>query len=139
MMLRTKNGKTTVRVKQISENLKRRATDKHLYFLTISEKIQRKKNSQKRRTTLSKNLKNWKKVQGAIKQKPVSYIKQAVINLTNTQLIEEKNWLLNIGPNFVPATKKLPVMDIILVRETCAIDLERNICAKPTSESMSHS
>ena len=34
--------------------------------------------------------------------------------------------LLNLGPNFVPATKRIPFMDIILAVETCAIDLENS-------------
>ena len=33
-------------------------------------------------------------------------------------------FLINLGPNFVPATKRIPFMDIMPATETCAIDLE---------------
>ena len=36
---------------------------------------------------------------GKSKQKTVSYIKQVVINLANTELTEEQKSLLNLGPN----------------------------------------
>ena len=35
-------------------------------------------------------------------------------------------WLLNLGTNFVPATKRIPFMDIISTTEICAIDLENS-------------
>ena len=61
------------------------------------------------------------------KQKITSNIKQAVINLTNTKLTEEQKSLLNLGPNFVPATKRMPFMDIILAAETSRRDSEERI------------
>ena len=34
--------------------------------------------------------------------------------------------LLKLGPNFVPATKRIPFMDIISATEACALDLENS-------------
>ena len=34
--------------------------------------------------------------------------------------------LLNLGPNFVPATKRIPFMDIISATETCALDFQNS-------------
>ena len=34
--------------------------------------------------------------------------------------------LLNLGPNFVPATKRIPFVDIISATEICALDLENS-------------
>ena len=34
--------------------------------------------------------------------------------------------LLNFGPNFVPATKRIPFMNIITATETYALDLENS-------------
>ena len=58
------------------------------------------------------------------KEETTVYIKQAVINLTNTELTEEQNSLLNFEPNFILATKRIPFMDISSDIETCTIDLE---------------
>ena len=49
--------------------------------------------------------------------------------------------LLNLGPNFVPATKRIPFMEIILPTETCAIDLKnssKEIDAKLLRQKVSH-
>ena len=50
----------TVKVKQICENLKRRVKDEYFARIdrTTEQKNPKKKNSQKRRTTLSINLKH---------------------------------------------------------------------------------
>ena len=98
-----------------------------LHLLIALQENPRKKNSQKKRTTFSINLKKLKNsTEKKGKQKTTSYIKQAVIDLTDTELTEEQMSLLNLGPNFVPATKRIPFMDIILAVETCAIDLENS-------------
>ena len=34
--------------------------------------------------------------------------------------------LLNLRPNFVPATKRIPFMDIISATETCALDFQNS-------------
>ena len=56
------------------------------------------------------------------KQKATSYIKQAVVNLTNTDLVEKQKSLLNFGLNFLPANKIIPFMDIISATETCSTE-----------------
>ena len=61
------------------------------------------------------------------KEKTTLYIKQALINLTDTELTEEQKSLLILGPNFVPATKRIPFMDINSAAETFAIDLGNSI------------
>ena len=98
-----------------------------MHLLIALQKNPRKKNSQKKRTTLSINLKKLKNsTEKKGKQKTTSYIKQAVIDLTDTELTEEQMSLLNLGPNFVPATKRIPFMDKISATDTCAIGLENS-------------
>ena len=100
-----------------------------LHLLIALQKNPRKKNLQKRRTTLTINLKNWKIVQEKKgKQKTTSNIKQAIINLTDVELTDEQMSLLNLEPNFVPATKRIPAIECQLMSATekCAIDLENS-------------
>ena len=117
----------TVKVKQICESLKRRINDEHFALIDrTTEKFKEKKFTEKKNHLINKfeKLKNSTEKKG--KQKTTSYIKQAVINLTDIELTEEQMSLLNLGPNFVPATKRIPFMDIISATETCALDLENS-------------
>ena len=75
-------------------------------------------------------IKKFKKLHNeAVKEKTVekrtSFLKSAVLNLTNDELSEKHKSLLNLGPKFVPSTKKIPYMDIITSTELCASNLER--------------
>ena len=51
-------------------------------------------------------------------------VKTAVINLTTTELSQHQESLLNLGPKFVPAPNKVPVMDIITTTELEARNLD---------------
>ena len=51
-------------------------------------------------------------------------VKTAVINLTTTELSQHQESLLNLGPKFVPAPNKVPVMDIITTTELEARHLD---------------
>ena len=120
-------NEATVKEKQICENLKRRINDEHFALIDrTTEESKEKEFTKKKNHLINKfeKLKNSTEKKG--KQKTTSYIKQAVINLTDTELTEEQMSLLNLGPNFVPATKRIPFMDIILATETCALDLENS-------------
>ena len=117
----------TVKVKQICESLKRRINDEHFALIDrTTEESKEKEFTKKKNHLINKfeKLKNSTEKKG--KQKTTSYIKQAVINLTDIELTEEQMSLLNLGPNFVPATKRIPFMDIISATETCALDLENS-------------
>ena len=120
-------NEATVKEKQICENLKRRINDEHFALIDrTTEKSKEKEFTKKKNHLINKfkKLKNSTEKKG--KQKTTSYIKQAVINLTDIELTEEQMSLLNLGPNFVPATKRIPFMDIISATETCALDLENS-------------
>ena len=117
----------TVKVKQICENLKRRINDEHFALVDrTTEKSKEKEFTKKKNHLINKfeKLKNSTEKKG--KQKTTSYIKQAVINLTDTEITEEQTSLPNLGPNFVAATKRIPFMDIISATETCALHLENS-------------
>ena len=101
----------------------------NVYFVLIdptAEKSKEKEFTEKKNHLINKfeKLKNSTGKKG--KQKTTSHIKQAVINLTDTELTDEHISLLNLEPNFVSATKRIPFMDIMLATETCAIDLENS-------------
>ena len=120
-------NEATVKEKQICENLKRRINDEHFALIDrTTEESKEKEFTKKKNHLINKfeKLKNSTEKKG--KQKTTSYIKQAVINLTDIELTEEQMSLLNLGPNFVPATKRIPFMDIISATETCALDLENS-------------
>ena len=89
-------------------------------------KVQGKRIDKKKNHLINKlkKLKNSTGKKG--KQKTTSYKKQAVINLADTELKNEHTSLLNLEPNFVSATKRIPFMDIMSATETCAIDLENS-------------
>ena len=76
-------------------------------------------------------------------QKTTSYIKQAVLNLNNTELKEEQNSLLNLGSNFVPATAKNIVCGHYFGYRNISYwfikQHQRNWCGMSTSKSKSHS
>ena len=97
-----------VKVKQICENLKRRINDEHFALIDrTTEKSKEKEFTKKKNHLINKfeKLKNSSRKKG--KQKTISYIKQVVINLTDTELTEEQKSLLNLGLNFVPAAKRI--------------------------------
>ena len=54
-----------------------------------------------------------------------SVVKSAVLNLTDKTVSDGQLSLLNLGPKFVPALKKAPVMDIITSTEIAAIELSK--------------
>ena len=76
-----------------------------MHLLIALLKSPGKKNSQKKKNHLINQFEKLKYSSGKkSKQKKTSYIKQAVINLTDTELTEEQKSLLNLGLNFVSAT-----------------------------------
>ena len=119
----------TVKVKQICENLKRRINNEHFALINrTAEKSKEKEFTKKKNHLINKfeKLKNSTGKKG--KQKTTSNIKRAIINLTNAKLTDEQMSLLNLEPNFVPATKTIPATECQLMSatETCAIDLENS-------------
>ena len=122
-------NEATVKEKQICENLKRRINDEHFALIDrTTEKSKEKEFTKKKNHLINKfeKLKNSTEKKG--KQKTTSYIKQAVINLTDIELTEEQMSLslLNLGPNLFPATKRIRFMDITSATQTCALDLENS-------------
>ena len=116
-----------IQVKEICENLKRRINNGH--FALFDNNTENSNEKEFTRKTIHlinqfKKLKNSSKKED--KQKTTSYIIKAIINLTVTELAEEQKSLLNLAPNFVVATKKIPFMDIISTTEICANDLENS-------------
>ena len=70
-----------------------------------------------------------------------SIVKPAVLNLTSNDIPESHLDLLNLGPKFVPALKKVPIMSIVTATEVAAQNIERKLdaignCVK--SESLRH-
>ena len=116
----------TVKVKQICDNLKRRVKDEHFAIIDRTTKKSKEKEFTNKKNHLINKLETLKNNAGKKSKEKTTYIKQAVINLTDTELTEEQKSLLNLGPNFVPATKRIPFMDINYATETCAIDLENS-------------
>ena len=116
----------TVKVKQICENLKRRVIDEHFALTDRTTEKSTEKEFTKKKNQLINKFEILKNNTGKKSKEKTTYIKQAFINLTDTELTEEQKSLLNLGPNFVPATKRIPFMDIISATETCAIDLENS-------------
>ena len=53
-------------------------------------------------------------------------VKSVVINLSQDELTQNQESLLNLGPKFVPAPTKVPVMDIITTTEVQASNLDYN-------------
>ena len=97
----------TIKVKQICENLKRRINEEHFALIDrTTEKSKEKEFTKKKNQLIDKFEKLKKSSEKKDKQKITSYIKQTVINLTDTELTEEQKSLLNLGPNFVPNLKK---------------------------------
>ena len=98
-----------------------------MHLLIALQKNPRKKEFIKKINHLINNFEKLKNITGKkSKQKTASYVKQAVINLIDTELTEEQLSLLNLGPHFVPATKRTPFMDIISATETCALDFQNS-------------
>ena len=54
------------------------------------------------------------------------YVKESVIDLTSENLPEYHKSLLNLGPKFVPNSKRIPFVDIISTTESSALKLEYN-------------
>ena len=55
-----------------------------------------------------------------------NHVKNAVLDLTNAPIPDNQKSLLELGPNFVPSTKRIPFMDIISTSECSALKLEYN-------------
>ena len=55
-----------------------------------------------------------------------SLIKPAILNLTKEKIPKHYEYLINLGPKFVPTSKNLPFMDIITSTQSCALDMEHN-------------
>ena len=53
-----------------------------------------------------------------------NHVKNAVLDLTNVPLPDNQKSLLELGPNFVPSTKQIPIMDIVSTTECSSLKLE---------------
>ena len=53
-----------------------------------------------------------------------TYVKPSIINLTDVALTDHQTSLLNLGPKFVPAEKRIPFMEIITATESVALNFE---------------
>ena len=51
-------------------------------------------------------------------------VNEAVLNLTSSEIPVSKLELLNLGPKFVPALKRVPVLDIVASTEQAALRIE---------------
>ena len=93
----------TVKTK-FCENLKKENSRQHFAFIErTTEKLKEKEFT----NSLIKKFEKLKKGLGEkSEQKKTSYIEKVCINVTNTELIEEQKSMLNLGPSFIPATKK---------------------------------
>ena len=81
----------TVKVKHICENLKRRVKDEHFAFIDRTTEKSEQKEFTKKENHLINKFEILKNSTGKkSKQKATSYIKQVVINLTDTELTEKK-------------------------------------------------
>jgi len=70
-----------------------------------------------------------------------SIVKPAVLNLTSNEIPESHLNLLNLGPTFVPALKKVPIMSIVTATEAAAQKIEKKLDAVGhcvESESLRH-
>ena len=64
-------------------------------------------------------------------------VKSAILNLTASEITGDKKALLELGPKFVPAIEKVPIMEIVTSAEIAASKLER--IGKPVeAERMRH-
>ena len=96
-------------------------------------------------TAISTRLRNkFDDLSGKDKQHNIqrSIIKPAVLNLTNKEIPQSQLDLLNLGPKFIPALKKAPILDIITATENAALQLERTNSTDGVSvesESLRHS
>ena len=61
-----------------------------------------------------------------IEERPKVLVKDPVLNLVPSEIPKEQENLLRLGPKFVPATTKIPYMDIITATEASALKLEYN-------------
>ena len=105
-----------------------------MHFLIAIHKYSRKNNSKEKKNHLIKKFEILKNSTGKKrKQKITLNIKQAIINLTDIKLTEEQKSLLNLGPNFVPATKRMHLWTLFrlqkhieLIRKKASNKLIRN-------------
>ena len=116
----------TKKLKQICGNLKRRVKDEHFALFDRTTEKSKEKEFTKKKNHLINKFEILENSTGKKSKEKTTYIKQAVINLTDIELTEEQKSLLNLGPNFVPATKRIPFMDIISAAETCTTDLDNS-------------
>ncbi|XP_065662793.1 uncharacterized protein LOC136085418 [Hydra vulgaris] len=72
---------------------------------------------------LQNEFKNKQKIKNG---KLTTHTKNAVLNLCNTEIPNNQNDLLNLGPNFVPSLKHIPYMDTIATTESFTLKLEYN-------------
>jgi len=54
----------------------------------------------------------------------LSYLKEPILNLVSEEIPPAHKEVLNLGPKFVPHTRKIPYMDIISTTESSALKLE---------------
>ena len=116
-----------IKVRELSNIIKNEVSFEHYQIIQNATETSKEKQFVKKKNHL---IKKFKKLHNeAVKEKTVekrtSFLKSAVLNLTNDELPEHHKSLLNLGPKFVPSTKKIPYMDIITSTELCASNLER--------------
>ena len=90
---------------------------------TVTEKV-REKTFVHIRDKLQSKFNGLSEGRHQCKTQPQFLVKPAVINLTNSELSQHQESLLNLGPKFVPAPAKVPVMDIITTTELEARNLD---------------
>lgn len=94
------------------------------------EVVQRITETSRERRFVSENERlklKFENLSGSIDRKSRSandkVVKTAILNLTNRQLPEHHQQLLNLGPKFVPAIRRVPVVDIVTSVESVAASM----------------
>ena len=99
-----------IKVRELSNIIKNEVSFEHYQIIQNATETSKEKQFVKKKNHL---IKKFKKLHNeAVKEKTVekrtSFLKSAVLNLTNDELPEHHKSLLNLGPKFVPSTKKIP-------------------------------
>ncbi|XP_065645854.1 uncharacterized protein LOC136076307 [Hydra vulgaris] len=114
--------------KNLQENLKSTLDEKDYEKVEhVTEKareimlIRSKERLFKKFNILQNEFKNKQKIKNG---KLTTHTKNAVLNLCNTEISNNQNDLLNLGPNFVPSLKHILYMNIIATTESFALKVE---------------
>ena len=118
--------KAALKVNELSQTLKAKVSEEHYLLIQYVPEKSRENEFVKKKEHLICKFNEFQTISSKRNNQEITttYVKPSIIDLTDVALTDHQTSLLNLGPRFVAAEKRIPVMEIIAATKSVALNLE---------------